>query len=499
MAEYAPLRGVKVRKADRVVDYGLPVAALPGQPAGADSRARADQQVAVMVGGLLAIGLALLLDRVRPELGFVVLCGVSIAAGWSLSRRATALICLALAGGLAASVWTDRLPWGSGVVELSVAMSLATLAHVAAEGALGKRVSAANERQLRGVTFLLETAEFMATTTDQDVILNTAVHAAAGGISRSAQSGSAHAAFHEVKDQQVTIALVADEPRSRLLATGFEYPVSRNQAAQAAIRTRRPAIVRPDHLTGSLRSLADDLGWQVLIMAPVYCGGSLRGLLAASARDGPAVDQLQLYMMGRLARFTSASLDSAAAKQAWIPVAAAAVSDEVVEPRLPTDVAAVEAPISADGAQPGGEEVTGAFDNVHALISTLADQASVDMSGGLLSREAGLVALEREVLRSRTAKAGRHCLAVLRVPASADSSGGGEMIRLVADRLHSYLRRDDLIFKYADDEIVCSFADTDAPDVHTILDRLQSELSREIGFVPFTMGLTSLESAQTAS
>src|SRR5438309_2097933 len=126
----------------------------------------------------------------------------------------------------------------------------------------------------------------------------------------------------EVIGERIKITVVADEPPEKEIASGFEYPIARNQAARAAIRTGRPALVRPDHLAGPLRDLADRLGWPVLIMAPVYCGGSLHGLLAASARDGPAVDQLQQNLLGSLARLTSSSLNSAADKHDLLSAAA---------------------------------------------------------------------------------------------------------------------------------------------------------------------------------
>lgn len=443
------------RQHDSEIAFGFREAVAPRRPATASTAGRVDRNVFGLLGGLAGIGLALLLYRAGPELGFAVVCGVSAATGWRLSRQAVEAICVAEALALTAAAWAGGLPWWTAIVQLAVAAGLAVLARLAAQGALNRRVSLASDRRLHALSFLLETAEFLATTRDQGVILNTAVHASARGISRSAGAGAAHAAFHAVEGEQVRITLVEDEPRSRVLATGFEYQLARNQAARAAIRTGRPAIVRPDHLNGDLRSLADDLGWHVMIMAPVYCGGSLQGLLAATARDGPAVDQLQQFMLGRLARFTSASLDSAAARTLSIP--------EAVQ------------------------------------ISPQKTDQAAEVTPSLLSREVGLAALEHDVVQSRLAQARSHCLAVLRVPKSEDSEDGGELIRLVAERLRSYLRRDDLIFKYADDEIVCSFADTAPSDVQTILNRVQSELAREIGYVPFAIGLTSVGAAPTAS
>ena len=101
------------------------------------------------------------------------------------------------------------------------------------------------------------------------------------------------------------------------------------------------------------------------------------------------------------------------------------------------------------------------------------------------------------MLRARRNQAGRYCLALLRV-ATPESLNSGELIRLVADRLRSRLRREDLIFRYAEDEFVCSFADMDSDDAEPILNRIQAELARELGYTPFVIGLTSLGQNQPA-
>ncbi len=242
-----------------------------------------------LLGALTTIGLALLLCRIQRDVGFAVLALLGGAAGWLLSGRVAGLICFGEVIALLGCLWSGIFPWPTGLVQIAIVISLTGLAHLAAEGELSARRKAANQRRLDGLNLLLETAESIAGTRDREVILNTAVWAAARGVSRSGSNRSAHAAFHEVLGEQIKIALVADEQPEREIATGFEYPVDRNQAARAAIRTGRPALVRPDHLSGPLRELADRLGWQVLLMAPVYSAGSLHGLLAASARDGPAV------------------------------------------------------------------------------------------------------------------------------------------------------------------------------------------------------------------
>src|SRR3989449_464794 len=402
--------------------FARKVAAL-ARPTDIGPKALRAHNTRLVVGALMAIGLALLLYRSQRDAGFAILVALGGAAGWLLPGRVASLICLAEVIALAGWLWSGSLPWTTGLVQIAIVTSVTGLAHLAAESELGARRNAVNERRLDGLTLLLEAAESLARTPDRDLILKTAVSAAARVVSRSGNNRSAHAAFHEVIGERIKITVVADEPPEREIASGFEYPIARNQAARAAIRTGRPAFVRPGHLSSPLRELADRLEWPVLIMAPVYCAGSLHGLLAASARDGPAVDQLQQYLLGALARLTSSSLNSGADKQ--------------------------------------------------ELLSAVSR------------------------LRARRPLLGRHCVAVLRL-ASPESANSTELIRLVADRLRSRLRREDLIFRNAEDELVCSFADMDKTDAWPILDRIKTELASELGYTPFGIGLTSLSPDQPA-
>ena len=478
--------------------------------AGIGPKALVTHKVRPVVGALITIGLALLLYGRQRDVGFAILAALGAAAGWLLLGRVAALICLGEVIALAGCLWSSILPWPTVLVQIAIVIALTGLGHLAAEKELSARRNSANERRLDGLTFLLETAEFLAGTPDRDAILNIAVRASARAVSRSGNDLSAHAAFHEVIGDHAKIAVVADEPPEREIATGFEYSIAKNQAARAAIRTGRPAFVRPDHLSGPLRELADRLAWQVLIMAPVYCAGSLQGLLAASARDGPAVDQVQQYMLGALARLTSSRLDSAADKHDLLLAAAKNGRGEVAGPGLLPGVVdelgqavkaikdqMLELRASQKDSKHTGEDVVHAFGKLDDLISTLASRTAIDVTTGVLSRQFGLEALERDVLRARRTLLGRHCLAVLRV-ASAEPLNGTELIRLVADRLRSRLRREDLIFRYSEDELVCSFADMDRTDAWPILNGIKTELAGELGYTPFAIGLTPLGLGQPA-
>ncbi|HET7419419.1 MAG TPA: diguanylate cyclase [Candidatus Dormibacteraeota bacterium] len=485
----------------------MEAAAPPTQPvarlawrAAVRPKALAGRPLGPVVAAIVVIGLAVLLYRFQRDAGFAVLAALGGATGWLLAARSARLVAVAEIAAVAGCLWFRLLPWPAALVEVGVLTSAIALAHLAAEREAVVGRSAAKDRRIEGLTLLLETVESLAAAPDVEQILNVAVLASARGISRSGHGRAAHAAFHSVVGEQLNISVVADAPVEREIAVGFEYPIERNQAARGAIRIGRSAFVRPDHMTGPLRELADRLGWQVLIMAPVYTRGSLQGLLAATARDGPAVDTLQQYMLGTLARLTSQRLESTARMDQYVQAAEKAKAEKGVPMLLPAIVDELR-----DAVKPiknqildlrasrnrGGEDVARTFGKLDDLISALASRTAIDPTTGVLSRELGLAALERDVMRARRTNAAGHCVAVLSV-ATSGAPNAAELIRLVADRLRDGLRREDLIFRYAEDEFVCSFADMDSAQALPILSRIQTELGAQIGYTPFTIGLKSV-------
>lgn len=478
-------------------------------PAVISPKALARYRFRPLAAALVAIGAGVAFYGRQSEAGFAILVLVGGAAGWLLAARTARLVALAEVTALAGCLWSGLLPLPAALFQGCVLTALIGLAHVAAEREPVVRRSAAQQQRIDGLTLLLQTVESLAAAPNREEILKVAVFASARGISRAGDDRAPHAAFHSVIGDNVNVSIVADDPLEREIAVGFEYPIARNQAARAASRIGRPAFVRPDHMSGPLRDLADRLGWRVLIMAPVYSGGSLQGLLAATARDGPVVEPLQQYMLATLARMTSLRLESAARMDQY----AAAARNTKDEPDVPMLVPAIVSQLrdavqpiksqildlraSRDRVSHADEDIAHTFGKLDGLISALASRTAIDPTTGVLNRELGLAALERDLIRARRNQGGRHCVAVLRVntPSAAD---GAELIRLVADRLRAGLRREDLIFRNADSEFVCSFADMDNADAAPILSRIQTELAGEIGYTPFAIGLAPVGLEQTA-
>ncbi|HET7338422.1 MAG TPA: hypothetical protein VFK22_02640 [Candidatus Dormibacteraeota bacterium] len=459
-----------------------------------------------LAAAVAAIGLAVVVYRSQSEAGFAILVLLGGAAAWLLAVRIAGIIAAAEIAALVGCVWSGFISLPAALFQVLLLTALIGLAHVAADREPVVRRSAVQERRIHGLTLLLETAEALATAGNREEILNVAVLASARGISRAGHDRPSHAAFHSVVGEQINISIVADDPLAREIAVGFEYPIASNKAAGAASRIGRPAFVRPDHMSGPLRELADRLGWQVLIMAPVYSSGALQGLMAATTRDGPVVEPLQQYMLGILARLTSLRLESAAKMEQYVtaaqntrdepdvPMLVPALVNELRDAVQPIKNQILDLRASRDRANQGDDDTFGKLDG---LISALASRTAIDPTTGVLNRELGLAALERDVMRARRSQGSRHCVAVLSV-ATAAAPDGAELIRLVADRLRAGLRRDDLIFRNADSEFVCSFADMDSADAGPILSRIQMQLAGEIGYTPFAIGLAPVALEQTA-
>ncbi|HKC20507.1 MAG TPA: diguanylate cyclase [Candidatus Dormibacteraeota bacterium] len=472
-------------------------------------KALAGRRLRPLASAVVAIAVAFALYRFQAEAGLALLAVLAVAAGWLLAARSAAIVAVLEAITVAACLWSGLLSWPGALVQVSLLTALIGLAHVAAEREPVVHRTAAQERHIKGLGLLLEAVESLTAASGREEILNIAVRASARGISRSGDGRGAHAAFHSVVAEQINISVVTDDPVERETVVGFEYPIANNQAARGAIRTGRPAFVRPDHMSGPLRELAESLGWQVLIVAPVYSGGSVQGLLAATARDGPSVDSLQQYMLGTLARLTSLSLESSARidqlaaaekpkAETADPLFLPAIVNELRDAVKPIKTQILDLRASKNRGNEQGDDVAYTFDKLDDLISALASRTAIDSTTGVLSRELGLAALERDVLRARRSQASRHCVAVLHV-ATSDAPNGTELIRLVADRLRAGLRREDLIFRYAEDEFVCSLADMDSAEAQPVLSRIQAELAREIGYTPFAIGLTTTGLEQTVA
>jgi signal transduction histidine kinase len=165
------------------------------------------------------------------------------------------------------------------------------------------------DRRVRELIFLLDTAQRLSSSLETAVILQGAVEAAARSISRPGATRPAYAAYHQIAGETVAVTAVEDEPGAGGL--GFQYPLARNQGAMGAVRSGSAGLVRPDHMSGSLRAHAEGLGLKVMAMAPVRVGSEPHGLLVASARDHGAVSRHQLRLLEVIAHMTGLALVNA--------------------------------------------------------------------------------------------------------------------------------------------------------------------------------------------
>src|SRR5437879_13398915 len=114
-------------------DFTRKVAAL-ARPTDIEPKALRAHYVRLVVGALIAIGLALLLYRSsQRDAGFAILVALGGAAGWLLPGRVAALICLAEVIALAGCAWLGSLPWTAGLGQLAMVTSLTVFTDLAAD------------------------------------------------------------------------------------------------------------------------------------------------------------------------------------------------------------------------------------------------------------------------------------------------------------------------------------------------------------------------------
>ena len=142
-------------------------------------------------------------------------------------------------------------------------------------------------------------------------------------------------------------------------------------------------------------------------------------------------------------------------------------------------------------------------DNSHlAAIPTeglyrLREQLNIDELTGVLTRRAGLVALEEAIVRVRISGHSELTLAFLDVDglkAVNDTRGharGDLMLIALADVLRAKMREDDVVFRYGGDEFVCAMPFTDVGVAGGLLLEAWHAL-HGLGWCPFSAGFAEL-------
>ena len=459
---------------------------------GAKGLESAGWQVAgVLVLGMIAAGLLTL--QSMPVVVLLVLLVEAAAAGWLLATLPAAVFVALAAAVLLMGAFLGRTVVSESLIGIGAVTALGFFSHLSSAALVRVREATENDARVHELTFLLEAAQVLGETLERDRILTLAVRAVDQGISRPGRSRSSHASFHAVYGDEATITVAVDEPAAREQALGFTYPVKRNQAARAGLRSGRAAFVRPDHMTGSLLELAERLEWQVLAMAPVFASGSLIGFLAATARDTGSVDRGQLRMLEVLAQMTGLALGNAedleherAEAERFRDAATPQITNQFLD-----QLRAMVEPLR--GSAPASERVQ----TIDRLLAGLESRTALDTETGLLRRDVGLLALKRDVARAHRTLLGRHCIAYLTLkPLDKEKTAG--LLNAVAAALRQRLRQEDLVFLDTDTDIVCSLSDMDVEMAWPIFNEVRSQLENQFGATPFSIGLTTLRNDQTA-
>lgn len=259
---------------------------------------------------VLAISLLLLEDiLVRPGYSSVPASLLFVAAaGWFLDKRALTVVALAAAGGHVIDAVHGHWGWLSGSIGVALVVLVAATARLMATGRARHRLLSEQRQQLSELTFLLQTAEQLSATLDEESILRGTVEATAAAVSRQGGGRPARAAYHELRsDDTLVVRVESDDGQT----VGFEYQVSRNQGAQGALKTGSATLVRPDHFTGALLDIATRLDIKVALYAPVRVGQRMAGVLVAAHTDGPEVEPQELRLLEVLARLAGLAIGNA--------------------------------------------------------------------------------------------------------------------------------------------------------------------------------------------
>lgn len=142
-------------------------------------------------------------------------------------------------------------------------------------------------------------------------------------------------------------------------------------------------------------------------------------------------------------------------------------------------------------------------DNSHlAAIPTdglyrLREQLNVDELTGVLTRRAGMAALEEAIARVRLTGDAELALAFLDVDslkAVNDTRGharGDLMLVALADVVRQTLREQDIVFRYGGDEFVCAFPFADVDEAGTLMRAAWRTLDG-LGWCSFSAGFAEL-------
>ena len=259
---------------------------------------------------VLAIWLLLLEDiLVTPGYSSVPVSLLFVAAaGWFLDTRALTVVALAAGSGHVVDVLHSGWGWLSGLIGVALVVLVAATARLTATGRARHRLLSEQQQQVGELSFLLQTAEQLSATLDEESILQGAVEATAAAVSRQGGGRQARASYHELRSDDTMVIVVESNDGETV---GFEYQVSRNQGAQGALKTGQATLVRPDHFTGPLLAIATRLDIKVALYAPVRVGQRVAGLLVAAHTDSPEVEPQELRLLEVLARMTGLAIGNA--------------------------------------------------------------------------------------------------------------------------------------------------------------------------------------------
>ncbi len=150
------------------------------------------------------------------------------------------------------------------------------------------------------------------------------------------------------------------------------------------------------------------------------------------------------------------------------------------------------------------QKMTRHLNVINRRMQHLVDSSAMDELTGVLRRATGLEALERELHRARRFGDQRLVVAFIDVDSlksvndSAGHAAGDQLIRDVADTLHSRLRAYDLVVRWGGDEFVCVLPEAGLKGAARILDEIAVDFSSATGH-RFSVGFAEILANETAA
>jgi signal transduction histidine kinase len=232
---------------------------------------------------------------------------VVAAGGWYLGLRLLGLVVFVAVFLRVVAVLHGDLTPGTGASQALGALVIGIVTQGAARQVIGSRRTQEQERQVRELTLLLETAQRLASL-EKDVIITEAVESTQALLSAQPRATLLRVSFHRVEGDHARI--VVEREGARDVTRDYRYPLSASPGSAEAVRSGRAVVQRAGQLSREMQATARESGAEVGTLVPVKALNRVVGFLVATSKE-PGLDQSAIRVMEVLAQLTGLALGNA--------------------------------------------------------------------------------------------------------------------------------------------------------------------------------------------